>query len=287
MISSRHLTIFKALLLSAALPALLLLATMFFSERIMVEKLLTTLAMPTGMIWLSLWSLLCFALVFRVRYFGVLILVMWLGFTAITSPLTAYFFAWRLERQVADIDIETLPSLSAVVVLGGGASESPRGRAAVASAGERVLLGARLFHAGKTPILVTTGQAIESLRRTRGNLVERDGAELTQEIWRALRVPENAIQTLGGRNTREEMRAIAAWKANLPEDSEIGLVTSAWHMPRALRLAEKEGLKFVPLPADFIAGQPPVHFIELLPSGGAVGKFEMVLKEYLAWLVGR
>jgi uncharacterized SAM-binding protein YcdF (DUF218 family) len=279
--------IVKASLMAAALPALLLLVTALSSERILIEKLLTTLAMPTAMIWLMLWALGCFAWSLDHRRFAVLILAVWCGFTFITSPLTSYYFAARLEQGIVDFKVSELPEFEVIVVLGGGTTESPEGRAVVGGAGERVMLAARLFHAGKTRKLITTGESIESLRRTIAGRVERNGAEQTKDIWMALAVPEANIEMLGGRNTREEMSALAQWRKNLPEDASVGLITSAWHMPRALRLADREGLKFVPLPADFIAGRPPTHLIELLPSGGAAGKLEMVLKEYLAWLVGR
>jgi uncharacterized SAM-binding protein YcdF (DUF218 family) len=264
-----------------------LLGTAVSFERILLEKLVTALAMPTGLIWLTLWALTGCAFAFKLRHFSYLFLGIWCGFTVITSPLTAHFFASRLERGIEDIDIDTLPDFEAIIVLGGGTTESPSGRAAVGGAGERVVLGARLFHAGKTKLLVTTGETIAALRRSVGDREERDGADQTQEIWVSLKVPEVSIQKLKGRNTREEMDAIVAWRSTIPANARIGLITSAWHLPRALRLAKKQGLEVVPLPADFIAGRAPTHFIELLPSGGSAGKLEMVLKEYLAWLVGR
>jgi len=39
--------------------------------------------------------------------------------------------------------------------------------------------------------------------------------------------------------------------ADHPEWKRLGLVTSAWHMRRAMRLAEKNNLSLEPLPADF------------------------------------
>ena len=279
--------ILRAALFAAILPSLLLLSAALCFERILFEKLITALAMPTGLIWLTLWTCACFAFAFKLRYFSFLFLGIWFGFTVITSPLTAHFFAARLERGIVDIDIDTLPDFEAIVVLGGGTTESPSGRASVGGAGERVLLGARLFHAGKTKLLVTTGETIATLRRSVGGREERDGADQTQDIWMSLKVPEDSIHKLKGRNTREEIDAIVAWKRTIPADARIGLITSAWHLPRALRLAKKQGLEVVPLPADFIGGRAPTHFIELLPSGGSAGKLEMVLKEYLAWLVGR
>jgi len=279
--------IFRAALFVAILPALLLFGTALYFERILFEKLITALAMPTGLIWLTLWAFAGCAFAFKLRYFSFLFLGIWCGFTVITSPLTAHFLASRLEQGIVDIDIDTLPDFEAIIVLGGGTTDSPSGRASVGGAGERVLLGARLFHAGKTKLLVTTGETIAALRHSAEDQEDRDSADQTHEIWTSLKVPELSIQKLKGRNTREEIDAIVAWRKTIPADGRIGLITSAWHLPRAIRLAKKQGLDVVPLPADFMAGRAPTHFIELLPSGGSAGKLEMVLKEYLAWLVGR
>lgn len=279
--------ILQGSLITAALPLLLLIVTAVASERIVVEKLLTTLFMPLCLLWLLLWAAVAFSWVLHQKRIALTMLALWSVFTIGTSPLTAYLLAAGLESNVEDVDVHLIPSLDAVIVLGGGTTESPQGRAVVGGAGERVVLGARLFHAGKTKLLVTTGETIETLRRSTDGRVDRDGAEETKEIWMALGVPEEKIQILGGRNTREEMRVLKDWLAVLPADAQVGLITSAWHLPRAMRLAEQENLKFVPLPADFIAGRPPSNLIELLPSGGAAGKLEMVLKEYLARLVGR
>lgn len=279
--------IVQSLLLASALPITLLVFTAVTSERIVVEKLLTYLVMPLSLFWLALWGAVCCAWSFglkRVSYWG---LGAWMGFTIITSPLTSYFLASRLERDISDFRVEDLPKFRAIIVLGGGTTESPLGRAGVGGAGERVMLAARLYHLGKAEQLVATGKTIESLRRSTNGRRERDGAEQTKDIWMGLQIPEASILTMGGRNTREEMAEIKKWLLGLPQDSKIGLITSAWHLPRALRLAKSQGVDVVPLPADFSAGRPPAHLIELLPSGGSAGKLEVVLKEYLAWLLGR
>lgn len=279
--------IVRGFLLAAALPLLLILICASTFERIVVEKLLTTFAMPITFLWLVLWAVVAFTWMSQHKRFAAILSIVWLGFTLVTSPLTSHFLAARLERGIEDIQVDAVPALDAIVVLGGGTTESPNGRAVVGGAGERVILGARLFHAGKTPLLVTTGENIKSLRVDQPGRPERDGADETKEIWISLSVPEEKIKMMGGRNTREEMQVLKAWRQGLPDEAQIGLITSAWHMPRAIRLAEKEGLKFIPLPADYIAGRPPANIIELLPSGGSAGKLEMILKEYLAWLVGR
>ena len=87
------------------------------------------------------------------------------------------------------------------------------------------------------------------------------------------------------RNTAEEAAAVAA----LLRDRGVGgvgtapndlLVTSAYHMPRAVALFERAGLRVTPFPVDF--GQDAArHFslLDLLPNGRALAETETALRE--------
>ena len=71
-------------------------------------------------------------------------------------------------------------------------------------------------------------------------------------------------------------------------EARAGLITSAWHMKRAQRLARLNGLQLEPLPADFHT--PPVirpTVKDFVPSSTASDTIRRALKEYMAWLVGR
>ena len=101
-----------------------------------------------------------------------------------------------------------------------------------------------------------------------------------------LDVDANAILQLNGINTSEEMQNLKKWSDRNP-DKRIGLLTSAWHLPRAMRLAKAQGIEADPVAAGFFS-QP------YAPSPGVVVPSEynlmvtaMVTKEYLARLVGR
>jgi uncharacterized SAM-binding protein YcdF (DUF218 family) len=173
--------------------------------------------------------------------------------------------------------------LEAVIVLGGGTSSTPWGAAQAGESGDRVLLAARLYHRGQTPILVTSGSPIV------GYLDGHDSVEATAEIWRDLGIPEEAIVRVpGARNTREEARVHAAlirergW-------SRVGLVSSAVHFPRAMGLFNAEGVTPVPLPADF-RGTHRLRFPELydlIPAAGSLALLERAGWERLGAAVGR
>ncbi|MHB8902668.1 MAG: YdcF family protein, partial [Thermoguttaceae bacterium] len=67
----------------------------------------------------------------------------------------------------------------------------------------------------------------------------------------------------------------------------LGLVTSAWHMKRALRLARVNGLSLQPLPADFRGTAIEWAPRDFNPTGSGFLKSELACKEILAGLVGR
>jgi uncharacterized SAM-binding protein YcdF (DUF218 family) len=89
---------------------------------------------------------------------------------------------------------------------------------------------------------------------------------------------------LGGRYTQEEMLRIDEFLADKPPGKH-GLITSAYHMPRAVKLAFRQGLEMVAIPVDFRSGtteDDPVFFI---PKSQDLAVCTAALKEYVAgWL---
>ena len=174
------------------------------------------------------------------------------------------------------------PPLDVIVVLGGGTSSGP-GRAQAGESGDRVLYAAQLYLQGQTAHLITTGEA----QTVRG--VQRPGpAQETVEIWTQLGIPASDISTLPGLNTYQEMLALkpaldADWSGR-----RVGLLTSATHLPRALRLAADQGLTdLIPLAADHRWVDRPKSIQECLPSAAALAQFTRCQKEFLARLVSR
>jgi uncharacterized SAM-binding protein YcdF (DUF218 family) len=175
-----------------------------------------------------------------------------------------------------------------------------------------VLLAARLYHRGKTKRLVAAGALT-----TPTGFHQKGAGRAMAEIWQDLGVPASAISAIGGRNTFEEIRSLKAileeedgrrnasgllWCAspsgpclqNGPDSTgsaRVGLLTSAWHMSRALRLARREGLELIPVPADFATDrQRPswnTMLLGSLPSGYGFHSTHRALKERLAGLLGR
>ncbi len=131
-----------------------------------------------------------------------------------------------------------------VVVLGSGHTDAEGFSAnnqLSLPAQSRILEGVRLWRALPNAMLVVSGPG-------------RDGqpthAEILTRAAVALGVPRtHIVQVATARDTEDEtgeLRRIAG-------DTPVALITSAWHMPRAIALARHTGLRVAACPADFTA----------------------------------
>ena len=81
----------------------------------------------------------------------------------------------------------------------------------------------------------------------------RSHASLLSEVAVSLGVPaERIIEIDTARDTEAEAAAIASITHGTP----VALVSSAWHMPRALALCQRQGIDVLACPADY-EGRPP------------------------------
>lgn len=249
---------------------------------IYLEKVLTALILPCGLLWLALLAVIFLAWRKRLRGLTTLLLAIWVAYSAAGNEWTGMFLCRWLGREFAHIDPIKQGHFDAIFVLGGGVDLLPNGQAQLNSAGDRVVLAARLYHASQTQILIAAGgPPNDSGTETIGV------AHATQRIWQDLGIPKTHILRLPGRNTREEIAAIRKLHDERPEWKRVGLVTSAWHMPRAMRLAERASLHLHPLPADSRGLPPSRTLTAFIPSGYALRQNELAVKEMLAALAGQ
>jgi uncharacterized SAM-binding protein YcdF (DUF218 family) len=170
----------------------------------------------------------------------------------------------------------------AIVVLGGsiGPAVPPlRPDPELFDSSDRVWHAARLYHRGLAPriilsggsYLVATGQAPQT----------QTEAMAMREFLLALGVPDDRI-VMEGRslNTIENMQETRA----LVGTARVALVTSGYHMPRALRLAKRAGLNVEAFPTDWQVLPETAPWWELsMPSVGALAASGTAIREYLAW----
>lgn len=284
-------SILKIYVLLAVVYGLAVVGIWIVIDRSAAEKIAVTLAMPVGVLWFLFTGLLVVSRQRSDRSTFRLMLICWLAFTICGNGLFATWAVETLEGDFRQVNPLAAGPFSAVVVLGGGATQAANLRHQGNWSGDRLILAAQLYHQGRTERIICTGRRIESMDST-----GFDPADQSADILLKLGVPGSAIEKLGGRNTSEEMQTLGQRYSKSENDSQpstnIGLITSAWHLPRALALAERNGFEATPLPADFLTGpERPLTTAELInsviPQGDSYLVLARVMKEYIGRAVRR
>ena len=247
-----------------------------------LEKTLGLLVMPAGLLWLFLLAGAGLCLLRKQRLPATLFLLVALGYGLAGNVYLGSALMARLEAGVPPVDVAAIAPFDAVCVLGGGSQQDPFGRAQVNLSGDRIVLAARLWHAGKARVLVASGRSRDSLG------LPRDLGQETRTLWRSLGVPDTAILVVDEPcwNTRDEI--LADRRLQLRHGwPRVGLVSSAWHLPRALGLARKAGFEATPLGADWRGRRHPFQLQLLVPQAEGFMDVQRACWELLGRRVGR
>lgn len=143
----------------------------------------------------------------------------------------------------------------------------------------RTLAAWRQWRVAPRPILLLGGQRFAD---------DPPGQSLARaDLLRDLGVPAGQLYRLdAGRTTHGEAQAVAGlapsagWR-------RICLVTSAWHLPRAMATFRHAGLALEPVPCDFATHALPGGPRRWLPSAGALAGSSLALHEYVGRLYYR
>lgn len=245
--------------------------------RATTEKIITSWFMPLGMVWLLLLLLVLFLWNQRFFWSSCLASICFLALTISSSGFVSGWLMSSLEGAQMPWRIDRDEPLDAVVVLGGGTKTSPAfGRV---EGNDRVLYGAEIYLQKKARVLITTGKSLIPGKN--------DPSTDTKALWMRLGIPESDIQTIGGPNTAAEMQELKQLLGD-KTTGRIGILTSAFHLPRAVRLAKSSGLDLIPIAADHhYDPESDVRFQSFLPNVDALCDTHIALKEHLAAWVGR
>jgi uncharacterized SAM-binding protein YcdF (DUF218 family) len=248
---------------------------------ILVDKILTQLAMPLG---LGLLGLAYAALaMFLGRRRQALVAAVFAGslIWAFSTPLVANALSRTLEERVPALPVDSYPVADVAILLGGALSppDSEAGLFELHEASDRVVQAARLYRAGKAPRILVSG----------GNVFGGDGiaeAGAIADFLVFMGVERDHIVLEGAsRNTRENaVNTAAIWRT---EGFDTGLlVTSAMHMPRALAAFRNLGIDLVPVPIDYLSVEDGDPFpLLLLPNAASLRISSLAIKEWLGLLV--
>lgn len=251
---------------------------------IFVGKLLTRLLLPLPVALGVLVLALLLLASGRRKAAGACVFVALLGVWILATPVFSDRLAADLESVHAAPPLASLPSADAILLLGGATKPAvpPREFPELVDAADRIVHAARLFHAGKAPVIVASGGP---------PAWQKDGpAEATAlvELLVTFGVPESAIvREEASGNTRENCtetkRLLDARGA-----SDVLLVTSALHMRRALATCRSAGLRVHPAPTDFwVAHVGPRTALDWIPDAEAFLLTHFVMRERVGFEVYR
>lgn len=204
-------------------------------------------------------------------------LVLWV----FSTPIVSDWLRGELEEQHPPTRVDALPSAEAAVVLGGGVSppRPPRIHPDLNDAADRVWHAARLYHAGKVPLVVASG-GTQPWKRP-----DAREAPATSALLKDWGVPGDSIlRESKSANTYEN----ATRTAELMDRQglhRVLLVTSALHMPRALAVFRSAGIEAVPAPTDVQVGDRRHTVLDVLPDAEALAGSTAAIREYVGYLV--
>ena len=228
---------------------------------------------------------LCLWRNWRKAGFGLLIgAVAWLWLWS--TPMMYRWLGGALESEWPVVKAEDAPTADAIVLLGGGMGSNTNvyPYAEMWNGADRVWHAARLYKAGKAPIVIPTGAG------------ER---ESSVPLLLDLGVPESAVVVEGeARNTEENAKFVErllkerahaeAQRRGEEEKKKVLLVTSAWHMRRSVLMYRRyaPNLEIIPAAADYEATVNTSHpfcFRDVWPDAIMLFANSYIFKEYLGY----
>lgn len=249
----------------------------------MAERTLQALTAPLGLVWLILLMQLYFLAIYRHGKTFLVTVGLFALVTLSGNEFVKRFLVSSLESEyLAQPPLEE--PVEVLVVLGGATGTKPNGETQVTRAGERIVTTVRLHRDGKCKQIIVTGTKVELLDEN-----DHHPCEEAQTLLLDLGIPAETITMLRGINTREEAESFAVWhdRQSFSTDTRIGLVTSAWHLRRAISQFERHGIKVIPIAADSLTTRPRPTPTILLPSAENLEIVTLMLREHLGRLVGR
>lgn len=205
------------------------------------------------------------------------VLVIWIPAT----PLVSDGLRARLERQFPPTPIAAVPAADAIVTLGGaiGAPQPPRVHPDLSGAADRVWHAARLYRAGKAPLIIASG----------GTLPWRDQqfreADAMKTLLRRWGVPADSVLTESQSASTYQNATNTAALVDRRGLDRVLLVTSALHMRRALATFRSAGVVAVPAATDYRVVDQPISLLDLVPNSGALRASTAAIHEYVGYWV--
>lgn len=183
--------------------------------------------------------------------------------------------------QVWDIDSAPLPNsklYSCVIVLGGFSSEGRNGEGYFNGSADRFIQALKLKNTGRVSHIFISG----------GNSQILPG-KFRESVWvkgqlKLMNVPDSSILIeSNSRNTLENAFFVkeALSRNNLPPP--YLLVTSSFHMRRALYTFRKADVQVIPYPSNYITSRSKVSVDDFIPQLDVLNKWATYMKEIIGF----
>ena len=196
-----------------------------------------------------------------------------------SNPIVSHQMVAYLEGQERKKSIEDVTEADSIVVLSGMIDPimAKQGISYEWADPDRFFGGIELIKFGKAKSIIFTGGVLSQQKgvRTEGQILAKFAEEFGVSS-------SQIIVTKDIQNTADEAKAIREILTKNNENKII-LVTSAFHMQRALSLFQKEGIEVQTYPVDFRVGFGNITLMSFLPSADAFSRFQFTLRE----LIGR
>ncbi len=209
------------------------------------------------------------------------LLLLGLGWLYLCSTaMFANFLMASLERDYVPKALSAIEPADAIVLLG-GALRGDTHMSAFADLNDhadRLVQAASLYKAGKAPVVLLTGGAAVGLRTE---------AEQMRDILGVMGIPGSSLLLeTASRNTHDNA-VFSAYMLKSRGMQRILLVTSAYHMRRAVALFEAQGLEVVPAPSDYQVLVVDEVLPPWLPLVGNLARSTTALHEIVGYWIYR
>lgn len=184
------------------------------------------------------------------------------------------------KYQWQPVDIESLPASDAGILLGGMSGyDDAMKKGFFGPASDRFIQMSRLYDEGKIRnIIVTGGNAIFVKEQSYSE------AEFLVQNFEDLNIPkEHLFKETKARNTLQNASFTKQMLDSMHLKGPYILVTSAVHMPRAMKVFEKAGVPVIPFPSNYVVTQNDTRFtpIKLIPSAYPLLHWGSLLREWM------
>ena len=197
---------------------------------------------------------------------------------------------WRLlEHPWKRIDYSLMNSADGIVVLSSGRNLPPGNSKIIEwDDPDRFLAGIDLFKAKKSNRLIFTGglNPLNPVLPPEGDIYVKEAISMGIN-------KNNLFTTYSVTNTVQEAKAVKQIlnKEIISSQKKVILVTSAFHMKRAKKVFEREGITVLPYPVDFMSNQSFLSSLrnplKWLPNASSLSRNSSAIREIIGRIIYR